>query len=792
MSYKLLHHTAMIVNLRAIAFSLVALLTSVAMAADLELQNSLGQSLRLIQTQRFEMGADDRAHFTQDHPDFNSAEDDRPTHPVILTKPFYVAATEVTVSQFQKFVEASGYQTTAERNGHGIVGWDPAPDPDREWAKISFRQRAEFNWKHPGFPQQGNHPVVGVSYQDAKAFCAWLSKKESAAYRLPTEAEWECVCRAGTSTPFSFGSQYRQQIHQHANGANVELERAFPGRALRQWLVDVKLDVSDRHVFTAPVGSYQENPWKLHDLHGNVWEWCEDRYLDTFYKQFNRPSYRMPRHRAVDPLNTEPANDHGDWRVIRGGSWFNAPLQCSAGLRGYFEADDAACYLGFRVVREAPPRTVAAAREQYETSQAALEKLKGIARQVYEDHPGVLLLQCDHEALRAETFAALEQLQEPVEVQLDALDKLTADHIAAFCRTPRLRGLMLSRTGPNLHNEDFAPLAEQTQMGRLQITGTGGLTDDVCQYFTRMTKLTSLSLHGDGITDEGLLRLPKLDGVTALNLDGTQSKGLMLRRILGSPLRTASFSHLNDEGATLLGDFPTLRDLTLQDGTLTGRGLGVIASIDQLEQLNIRNCQQLADRDLAAVGKLLSLQRLDLTRSRAGDATAKAIDGLNRLHGVHLGSEALTDDGVRALCELVSLRDLTLSAEATNITDAGFADFWRLRNLDGATIAAPRVTGSTFQALAELPKLRRINLNSTATVDQALHHLAKSESLEKLFVGDWRNGGPTALTDAGLLKLADAPALTELTLMRRGTQVTDEGIARLRELKPDLQFRVHD
>ena len=394
--------------------------------------------------------------------------------------------------------------------------------------------------------------MVGVSFEDAEAFCAWLSKKENATYRLPTEAEWENAARAGTSTWFSFGDAYRGTIHQHANIGNVELERAFPDRVRRQWLVDAERDPPDQHVFTAPVGSYAANPWKLHDFSGNVWEWCADRFLDTYYKQFDRPGYQQARKRAIDPRNDTPWNEHGDWRVIRGGSWFNAPVQCRTGHRGFFEAGDAASHLGFRVVREALPTAVAAAREQLERSEAARTALDQLSR-LREERDGRASLRLQRNQITDDLAKHLQALDEPIDLHVNGDGRLTGADVAILAKAAHLRGLQLGNCGQTLTDADFAVLAAHPNLELLQITEVSGLSDTLFVHLAEMRNLELLHLHGEGLTDAGLNRLPDLPRMKTLYLAGTQASGTILEKLRGAPLENVSFSNFHDEHARAAG-----------------------------------------------------------------------------------------------------------------------------------------------------------------------------------------------------------------------------------------------
>lgn len=122
---------------------------------------------------------------------------EHPAHEVRVTKPLYFGATEVTRGQFRAFVEATGYRTDAEKDGGGVTQFTTS---------TGGRERQMENWRADGFPGlSDDHPVLGVTWADAVAFRAWLSQKDGKVYRLPSEAEWEYACRAGTKTRYWTG-----------------------------------------------------------------------------------------------------------------------------------------------------------------------------------------------------------------------------------------------------------------------------------------------------------------------------------------------------------------------------------------------------------------------------------------------------------------------------------------------------------------------------------------------------------------------------------------------------------
>ncbi|MHC6203139.1 formylglycine-generating enzyme family protein [Breznakiellaceae bacterium SP9] len=232
---------------------------------------------------------------------------------------------EVTVANFRAFVNATDYKTEAETSG-GAAIWTGS-----EWAR-----KADANWKNPYFTQTENSPVTCVSWNDAVNYCNWKSRQEGLipaytisgtsvswnrsanGYRLPTEAEWEYACRAGTTTPFSTGSNIS------TSQANYDGNYPYNGNAKGTYRGK-----------TTPVGSFTANAWGLYDMHGNVWEWCWDWYGD--YSSANQ----------TDPVGAAS----GSYRMWRGGCWGYSAAYLRSALRGRYTPTGRSYHLGFRVVR---------------------------------------------------------------------------------------------------------------------------------------------------------------------------------------------------------------------------------------------------------------------------------------------------------------------------------------------------------------------------------------------------------------------------------------------------------
>ncbi|OHB82971.1 MAG: hypothetical protein A2V98_07465 [Planctomycetes bacterium RBG_16_64_12] len=221
--------------------------------------NSIGMKMVLIPAGRFLMGSRESAEelakaFSAWHAKPEYFETEYPAHRVRITKPFYLGAHEVTVGQFRKFVEDSAYKTDAEKDGKGGWGFNPSTG--------KVEQKPECTWRNAGFEQTDEHPVVNVSWNDAVAFCEWLSRKEGKTYRLPTEAEWEYACRAGTTTRYYHGDD-PEGLATVGNVADTTAKAKFP-----KWTWTIQK--SDGYVFTAPVGRFRANAFGLSDMHGNV------------------------------------------------------------------------------------------------------------------------------------------------------------------------------------------------------------------------------------------------------------------------------------------------------------------------------------------------------------------------------------------------------------------------------------------------------------------------------------------------------------------------------------------
>ena len=193
-----------------------------------------------------------------------------------------------------------------------------------------------------------DQPVVRVSWDQAQAFCRWLSAKTGLSFHLPTESQWEYACRAGTPTPFFFGD-LQADFSRWANLADANIRNL----AYEAWrpkppdIVPRDERFDDQALVTAEVGSYEPNAWGLRDMHGNAAEWT-------------RTSYRGYPYRDDDGRNDE--TDRGP-KVVRGGSWRDRPKLGRSAQRECFPPYQRVFNVGFRVVCESPSLTVASAEQ---------------------------------------------------------------------------------------------------------------------------------------------------------------------------------------------------------------------------------------------------------------------------------------------------------------------------------------------------------------------------------------------------------------------------------------------
>ena len=240
-----------------------------------------------------------------------------PVHEVVIAEPFAVGVYEVTRGQWSAFVSQTGHAT-----GDGCWSYEG-------W---KWEERSGRSWRNPGFAQSDGHPVMCVSWEDARSYVEWLSGKTGEEYRLLSESEWEYVARAGTRTWRYWGNSETGQC-RYANGLDRAAERRYSTRTVAS--------CDDGHVHTAAVGSYEGNGYGLHDVLGNVLEWTADCWNDSYHG--------APR----DGSAWERGDCSG--RVLRGGSWVDTPRILRSAFRVGYSTGSRSNHIGYRVARTLAP-----------------------------------------------------------------------------------------------------------------------------------------------------------------------------------------------------------------------------------------------------------------------------------------------------------------------------------------------------------------------------------------------------------------------------------------------------
>ncbi|NQU20446.1 MAG: formylglycine-generating enzyme family protein [Candidatus Nealsonbacteria bacterium] len=257
------------------------------------MENSTGMRFVLIPPGTFMMGSRDSAAEVARRCNMPNAQagwfsDEQPSRKVTLTGAFYISTTEVTQGCYEAVTN---------------------PDPDKNKDK---KPADEYPAEYKGT----NHPALMVSWEDAEKFCKALSTTDDRVYSLPTEAQWEYACRAGTTTPFAFGETISTDQANYHGGYTYGDGQKGPNREK-----------------PLPAGSLAANAWGLVDMHGNVSEWCADRY-----GQYGSEAESDPR-----------GPEEGNQRVVRGGSWRSYPGACRSALRLSGDMRSRSYTAGFRV-----------------------------------------------------------------------------------------------------------------------------------------------------------------------------------------------------------------------------------------------------------------------------------------------------------------------------------------------------------------------------------------------------------------------------------------------------------
>ena len=245
-----------------------------------------------------------------------------PVHKVTFRKGFAMAKYPVTVAQFRAFIDESGYRasdscyTQHKVDGHYI-----------------YENVRGFSWRSPGFPQDDDHPVVCVSAEDGEAYANWLSRKTGHAYAVPNEAQYEYALRAGTTTAYFWGDQRDATACEYSNQPDLDQADALGAPSGPKY----RFQCRDGYAYTSPVTAFKPNPWGLHDMAGNIWEWTADCLNDNYEG-------------APTDGSTWTTGDC-DARPSRGGSYGNAAFSTYAAVRAPRHAGYVGHSWGFRVVR---------------------------------------------------------------------------------------------------------------------------------------------------------------------------------------------------------------------------------------------------------------------------------------------------------------------------------------------------------------------------------------------------------------------------------------------------------
>ena len=275
-----------------------------------------GPTMVVIPDGSFSMGSPSR--------DRDRSESEGPQQEIVFTVPFAISQTELTVGQFRRFVEATGYVTDAEKNGRSTI---------YNVLAGSLKDDAPATWRNDfqGQDADDDLPVVHVSWNDATAYATWLAEQTGQPYRLPTEAEFEYALKAGTTTPYWWGTGAPRDEVENLTGERDRMAGRW------EWPNPFER-YGDDHWGPAPVASFETNAFGLFDMGGNVMEWTLDCYAGSLAGVPTDGSARTDGNCGV--------------RVLKGGSWATPPAMSRSANRSSLQPNRTTALVGFRVARD--------------------------------------------------------------------------------------------------------------------------------------------------------------------------------------------------------------------------------------------------------------------------------------------------------------------------------------------------------------------------------------------------------------------------------------------------------
>ena len=765
-----------------------------------EITNSIGMKLVLVPPGEFEMGSPkeliEEELTTPDIEDWyrGRVPSEGPRHHVRITRPFYLGMYVVTQEEYQRVMGANPSEFSAT---------------GRSKDRVAAQNTKCF-------------PVEMVSWPDTDEFCSRLSemageKSAGRRYRLPTEAQWEYACRAGSTGRCFFST--------------VSDER----KAAEDLLPDYAWCGGNSSARPHAVGGRRASPWGLYDIYGNVSEWCQDWYGQDYY--------------AKSPTDDPDGPPGGSYRVVRGGSWDHSLRFCRSANRLNRTPGDRDGDRGFRVSLILPndpeglKKFVATIKSEIpgpksETPPAA-DPDRGAAEACLRRGRSVQVL-VNSELRSIDKIQDLPQEEfKLVAARLGNLG-ITDAELEPFHGLSELKELELHQNpigDRGVHYLQDLPKLECLTLGETKVG------DDGLSHLSHFKKLKRVDLNGTRVTDQGVRSLSSLP-LVGLWLSGTEVTDAATDSL--AQMRNLEYLEIGCKGITDAGvrrilEIKTLKVLALGSTGITDASAEYLAANTGLECLYLDRTN-ITDKSLPQVARLKSLKRLILSETRISDAGLQHLKAIKNLDGLWLTGTAITDKGLEHLYDLKDLGELWLGG--TKVTASGVAKLmaamphcgaifvdpniraeldkmkkpqpapqaadpdrraaeWLIRNRCELTVTVngqetlvrkledlptksftisglwlesnPMVNDDSIQVISGMRSLHFLNLLNTPITNRSLAVLASlNDELKTLILRD------TKISDDGLAELKACPSLDGLIL--DGDEVTDRGLVHLKGL----------